>query len=725
MVQSLYRKYRPQTFSDVIGQAHVEQTLKNALSSGAVSHAYLFCGPRGTGKTTTARLLAKALLCEHAPTDEPDGTCEACQSIAAGTHPDVYELDAASRTGVENVRDEIISRVAFAPTQGRYKVYIIDEVHMLSTAAFNALLKTLEEPPDHVIFILCTTDPQKVPATIISRCQRFDFHRLNNDEILQCLTGICSSEGFEYDPEALDLIAKQANGGMRDAITELEQVAVFGNGVVRLAAAENMLGDASDEQLFDIAKRIADHDVAACFEWVAGFTQGGIDIAQFARNLTAHVRNLYVVGLTGSRAALPLVDDDTFERLRAQASTFGNPDHLARILIVLGDLVSDLRSAVDARLTLEIALVRMARPESDWTLEGLAERVERLERGEASAARVLEAAVAPDMSQEVARPSSPAAHPDASGAAYRENLSSTDERFVASTRSSNAGAAPAGAAGHEAQARREATASGDVAAKTGTSALPAAPAEVQRAFRQIVSGIKERKPSAAALFGGGVPHWNVQDHMLTIELPATAKFALKQLTREDNQKLVRELARPLFGEDANVRFVLGDGGGAPASPDKGMPHAGISSAGARPRGNSSQAEAPETRVSNPEPAPRAFRDASAPDDDQVPLDVYDVTISSDVHASDAVASSAAGASQTAPGPAPAPAPAPAAPATAASTERAAVSSGGDEATELADIMQASFGEGIVFEELGGAADGGDDASGGTDAADGGDDASDA
>ena len=377
MAEALYRKYRPSTFEDVVGQEHIERTLKNALEQEKVSHAYLFCGPRGTGKTTMARILAKALLCEKAPTIDPDGTCEECLAIAAGTPPDVYELDAASRTGVENVREEIINRVHYAPTHGSYKIYIIDEVHMLSTAAFNALLKTLEEPPSHVVFILCTTDPQKVPDTIHSRCQRFDFHRLSVDEITARLGAVCVQEGVEFEPEALELISHQAEGGMRNALTSLEQLAAFGEGHVTLDGAHRILGSLDNEGLTEIVQALGKHDAGACFTWVSHYVETGADIAQFVQELAEHMRNLYLMSLTDADVEIS-ASTSAREVMESELELFGT-ERLSRALSVLGDLMKELRATTNSRLAFEIALTRLLRPESDLTLESLSERIEELE----------------------------------------------------------------------------------------------------------------------------------------------------------------------------------------------------------------------------------------------------------------------------------------------------------------------------------------------------------
>lgn len=386
-MESLYRKYRPLTFESVVGQQHIVSTLEHAVTEGRLSHAYLFCGPRGTGKTTMARILAKSLLCQGADAARaqgaagclPDGSCPECAAIAEGTHPDVYELDAASRTGVDNVREEIIGSVNFAPVRGAYKIYIIDEVHMLTTAAFSALLKTLEEPPAHVVFVLCTTDPQKIPETILSRCQRFDFHRIGNEDIVGRLRFICEQEGFSFDDDALEVVAKHARGGMRDALSTLEQLSVFGNGSVRAADARALLGEVSGTVLSRFSHALASRDVSTLFALVKEQVDAGEDLMELTRDLVAHVRDVYMVHVAGARPELIEGTPEEIAALAEEAALFESSDRLSRVLVVLDDAALEMRSAADMRLVLEIALTRLARPEADLTLEALAERLERLE----------------------------------------------------------------------------------------------------------------------------------------------------------------------------------------------------------------------------------------------------------------------------------------------------------------------------------------------------------
>jgi DNA polymerase III subunit gamma/tau len=378
--QSLYRTYRPQCFEDVVGQSHVTRTLRNAVAENQVAHAYLFTGPRGTGKTTTARILAKALNCEKGPTPDFDDSCQNCVEITEGRHPDVYELDAASRTGVDAIRDEIINKVSYAATRGGFKVYIIDEVHMLSTSAFNALLKTLEEPPPKTVFVLCTTHPNKVPETIHSRCQRFDFRRISTEDIVERLQLIADAEKIAVAPGSLTLIAKHAAGGMRDAISTLDQLAAFTGKSISIDDVEGLLGEVDATLLFEVADDIARRDIAECFRFVAKLAEAGVDVTEFVKSLIGHFRDMFVIATVRDAAGIVDQTDENLAKLSAQAAEFGR-ERLARLLDVLGQLSSDLRWSGDSRLALEVALVRMARPQGDLTLEALEERIVALEAG--------------------------------------------------------------------------------------------------------------------------------------------------------------------------------------------------------------------------------------------------------------------------------------------------------------------------------------------------------
>lgn len=594
MAEALYRKYRPQIFEDVVGQEQIERTIKNAIEQDKVSHAYLFCGPRGTGKTTTARLLAKALLCEKGPTPDPDGTCEDCQMIAEGVHPDVYELDAASRTGVENVREEIINRVQFAPTRGRYKVYIIDEVHMLSIAAFNALLKTLEEPPDHVVFILATTDPQKVPETIHSRCQRFDFRRISNESIVSRLGAVCVAEGVEFEGDALDLIAHHAGGGMRNALTSLEQTIAFGEGKVTLAVAERMLGGVDSGDLANIVQALGKRDAAACFNWVAEFVESGSDLAQFARELAQHVRNLYVMSLAGTDVALDVSASER-RQLADELPLFGT-DRLARMLQVLGDVMAELKTSTNPRLSFEIGCTRMVRPEGDLTLAALAERVEALERSGvavASPAAGMQAAPAASVSApapaadapaatapaaavaapQPAAPAVPAPAPAAAPAAVPQAAPrpAAAERPAPAPASAPATpaapAAPAPAAPAPAPSAQVAPAPAAPAAGGASPQLAATmenPAALQRMWQGALAELKRKKAAYGVLFLGTKAVWNAQTGMLAIEFPKENAFAFKAVQKPDVQAAVADaLAQSCAGQA--VPFAYQQAGAAPVA----------------------------------------------------------------------------------------------------------------------------------------------------------------
>lgn len=639
-MESLYRKYRPLTFDSVVGQQHIVSTLEHAITEGRLSHAYLFCGPRGTGKTTMARILAKALLCRNAEAARaegasgcmPDGTCEECELIAEGNHPDVYELDAASRTGVDNVREEIINSVNFAPVRGKYKIYIIDEVHMLTTAAFNALLKTLEEPPAHVIFVLCTTDPQKILETILSRCQRFDFHRIGNEDIAHRLSYVCEQEGFDYDDEALAIVARHAKGGMRDALSTLEQLSVFGNGAVHADDARSLLGEVSDQILGEFSRAIADRDVAELYGLIRAQVEEGNDLLELTRDLVAHVRDVYVACVAGARAELFEGGSEQAEALAAEAAAFGEhpADRLARVLTVLDDAALEMRGASDVRLVLEIACTRLARPEADLTIEALAERVARLEAMVANAAvpasvaaaqAAAPAASVPAAAQQPtlisgARAAAPAASAAPAATSARQGGMPWDRGAAvpaaqpAPTPTPQPVAAPAPATAPAPKPQSNNAAQVAAAGAAETSAVEDA-GELQRKWAEVVERVKARQASYAGLLLNARATAD-DGSKLTVSFPAGSTFAIKMLGRADTQSVVLPTVSAVFGR-RTVDYVL-DGGGTLAPQHEEHSPSARAAASADPQPVSSAAPASSNvSATQPKAAPVAAPTPSAPE----------------------------------------------------------------------------------------------------------------
>ena len=623
-MESLYRKYRPQTFDDVVGQKHVVATLRRAVLEGRTSHAYLFCGPRGTGKTTMARLLAKALLCEQGEGHLPDGTCEQCQLIAAGEHPDVYELDAASNTGVDNVREEIINRVNYAPVRGAYKVYIIDEVHMLTTAAFNALLKTLEEPPSHVVFVLCTTDPQKVLETILSRVQRFDFHAISNPELLERLRYVCEQEQIEADADALALIARHARGGMRDALTKLEQLATATSGKVSFSAAQALLGEVSASTLASIVTALAQRDIARLFSEVGALVAEGHDLLQFTHELSSRLRDAYVLSVVGPREGVIDAQGDDLRVIAEEAEAFGVSDRISRALAILADATTEMRVATNQRLVLEVALTRIARPESDVTMDALAERLAVLEQrvaklaaGEAvrvpptrpSAVQTPQPAAAPQQVQDVSAPPAEQKAPAPQPAVRSERQEAPQGRPAAPApqrapqRPAPAQASPKPAPAPRQQvpappaaAEQRPVAQEQVARPVEARPAPASqgvsdPGDLQRRWQRVVEGLLQASQPRGALLRSSDP---VSDDgsRLVVALPKGSSFALKMLDRND----VRSIIDPIVGREFGHRHVVYVEVGQATSA---APRAATS---AQP---ASRAAAPRPAAATPQPAAQA------------------------------------------------------------------------------------------------------------------------
>ena len=517
---ALYRRWRPESFADLVGQEHISRTLSRAVTSGQTSHAYLFTGPRGTGKTSTAKILARALNCAEGPTLTPCGVCDSCRSISDGSSMDVFEIDAASNRGIDEIRD-LRESVKFAPTEGHYKIYIIDEVHMLTTEAFNALLKTLEEPPERVIFILATTEPHKVPATIQSRCQRYDFHRITVTEIRDRLIYVCKESDIEADEDALGIIAAQADGGMRDALSILDQCMALAEGTLTAERVQEALGLVGRAWIRRMAGEIAARDAAALIAQLSELLQSGRELKQVLAELAQYFRQLMIAGVGGAVSAAELCAGDA-EELRMDAAQFTQAEIMA-ILRRLNETMQELRTSPQPRIAVETLLIGLCHT------EGTAPSGESTAppTGGADAARIarLEAQVE-ELAARLAAGGTP----------------------VSASASATASAAPSPRP-HTAKA--DGTASKPVPKKAASSAVKdaadGAPRQLDmKVWQSFQTRLKERNRLAASLLSGAAYEGMTETHFFIRPSSDMARDYIKKRHRAVFDEVMTELAgRPL------------------------------------------------------------------------------------------------------------------------------------------------------------------------------------
>ncbi|HET7120113.1 MAG TPA: DNA polymerase III subunit gamma/tau [Solirubrobacterales bacterium] len=538
---SLYRRHRPGSFDEVVGQTHVVRTLRNAVEQGKVHHAYLFVGSRGTGKTSMAKILARSLNCERGgPTVHPCGECESCLTIATGTSVDVIEMDAASNRSVDDVRD-LRERVAYAPAGGHWKVYILDEAHMLTKEAWNAFLKTLEEPPPNTVFVLATTESHKVMATIADRCQRFDFQRPSLEQISEVLNRVAAAESIEVDEGAVALIARSASGSFRDALGTLDQLVAFGGNHVELGDVLEMLGAADADLLFEAVDAVIAEDPKGVLLGVEKMARSGRDPSQYARDLLAHLRHLLVTQTTGEVSTTFVVTATDTERLQAQARTIGAAT-LIRTIDELADALTAVREGDDARMAVEIALLKAARPDLDPRTAGVLRRLERVEK------LLTEGGRAAGPVPGVGSSSSQAAGEDPTPAPPAAAAPQTDE-------------VPAEAdppAAEEEEAEAEPPPSAEAAASPGALSL----AEIQQAWPAVLQKLSETAPALAATFDGARPvEFGAEG--LVIGFPAGMAFNKRKAEGPERRDAAAAAFEAVVGQNLRPSFVLLEGDETP------------------------------------------------------------------------------------------------------------------------------------------------------------------
>lgn len=522
--QALYRKWRPRTFEEVVGQEHVVRTLRNALLSGRIHHAYLFAGPRGTGKTSMARLLAKAVNCRAPEEERPCNQCDICVAVNEGRLLDLIEIDAASNTGVDDVR-ELRERVGFRPNEARYKVYVIDEVHMLSNAAFNALLKTLEEPPPHAIFVLATTEPQKILPTVLSRCQRFDFHRISVDDIVGRLERLAELEDIQFEPQALELIARQATGSMRDAESLLDQLASYDDGRITVEQLRAALGIGASETVMQIAEALAQRDVAHGLGAINAAVDKGTDPREFARQMVEHLRTLLLVNLESG--VLPThVSEQMLVALQDQAAAFSRRQ-LVRAIQLFNRAAREAKGGWQPQLPLEMAFIEAVLPLEPESDAG--------DGGSSTGTR---------------RPSPPRRDVSRSGPARDESAQAASARAQEAPRSQPEEEAEADEQEDEPDAVRESTAAYEAAdADDG----PLTPEQVLERWPGFLNALRPRDLSLEALMRSCEP---VDVEGDVVVLSFAHKFHQSKVEEDKKRGIVEDALSDLFGRRLRVRCVM-------------------------------------------------------------------------------------------------------------------------------------------------------------------------
>jgi DNA polymerase-3 subunit gamma/tau len=582
---SLYRRHRPGSFDEVVGQTHVVRTLRNAVEQGKVHHAYLFVGSRGTGKTSMAKILARSLNCERGgPTVTPCGECESCTTIAAGTSVDVIEMDAASNRSVDDVRD-LRERVAYAPAGGHWKVYILDEAHMLTKEAWNAFLKTLEEPPPNTVFVLATTESHKVMATIADRCQRFDFQRPSLEQISEVLNRVAVAESLEVDDGAAAMIARSASGSFRDALGTLDQLVAFGGAHVELKDVLEMLGAADADLLFEAVDAVIAEDPKGVLIGVEKMARSGRDPSQFARDLLAHLRHLLIAQTTGEVPTSFVVTATDTARMQAQAAAI-RPANLIRTIDEVADALTAVREGDDARLAVEIALLKAARPDLDPDTAGLLRRIERLESGGARPAGPAAAGDPPPPARQAGVP--PTTSPTGDDASQDDPSPAEEEEAQPAPRDEPAevpgsaddappvGDAVGGTPPEEALATGRGGGSPAAAGPAGQDApVPQSEDpdalsldEIQRVWPAVLQKLEETAPALAGALEGARPI-SFGEAGLEVGFPPDMTFLKRNADSPEKRDTVAAAFAAVTGTGLRPTYVLLDGEAPPDTPAPG------------------------------------------------------------------------------------------------------------------------------------------------------------